>query len=362
MSIIRYALSDSAVVFNNQVNEIRIRKGVWNYEEAILSLEAESEAVKDLVFAAFSDLDAGKAVDFDEYMQKYSISSAEKEGILSMVTGLKEQCYIVDAERSNTTQLLHDLINGTYEAVGLQNDVYLNPILFFSDNVIIKKEAARLCESVSLPIHILTDEEYSVILNSDVVTRFDGCTTKNDLAKICDIIAPYCCIVGGVGKLNVSFMRSLNRALIELSKPLSMALLDGPFTSVFTIKPPETGCFECMEQRIFARIQDHPVYRRFIDSTRSKKINNNAVYYTPLLSSAVSTAIFEGLTISAIGKSKFAGRALNTYVPVMELQVEDILRVPYCPACGTIAKAQIDEMYTSSKKLVDTILEKIELI
>lgn len=49
MSIIRYALSDSAVVFNNQVNEIRIRKGVWNYEEAILSLEAESEAVKDLV-------------------------------------------------------------------------------------------------------------------------------------------------------------------------------------------------------------------------------------------------------------------------------------------------------------------------
>ena len=46
----------------------------------------------------------------------------------------------------------------------------------------------------------------------------------------------------------------------------------------------------------------------------------------------------------------------------MELQVEDILRVPYCPACGTIAKAQIDEMYTSSKKLVDTILEKIELI
>lgn len=362
MSIIRYALSDSAVVFNNQVNEIRIRKGVWNYEEAILSLEAESEAVKDLVFAAFSDLDAGKAVDFDEYMQKYSISSAEKEGILSMVTGLKEQCYIVDAERSNTTQLLHDLINGTYEAVGLQNDVYLNPILFFSDNATIKKEAARLCESVSLPIHILTDEEYSVILNSDVVTRFDGCMTKKDLAKICDIIAPYCCVVGGVGKLNVSFMRNLNRALIELSKPLSMALLDGPFTSVFTIKPPETGCFECMEQRIFARIQDHPVYRRFIDSTRSKKINKNAVYYTPLLSSAVSTSIFEGLTISAIGKSRFAGRALNTYVPVMELQVEDILRVPYCPACGTIAKAQIDEMYTSSKKLVDTILEKIELI
>ena len=79
MSIIRYALSDSAVVFNNQVNEIRIRKGVWNYEEAILSLEAESEAVKDLVFAAFSDLDAGKAVDFDEYKERKEAAKARME-------------------------------------------------------------------------------------------------------------------------------------------------------------------------------------------------------------------------------------------------------------------------------------------
>ena len=362
MSAIHYVLSDSAVVFNNQVNEIRIRKGVWNYEEAIISLEAECEAVKDMLMASFSALDAGKEVDFESYLQEYNISAADKENIGYLIVGLSEQGYIVDADKSRTSQLLHDLINGTYESVGLQNEVHLRPVLFFSDSEEIKAEAVRLCESVSLPVHVMTAEEYATILNADVVTRFDGISTKENLARICEIIEPYCCIVGGIGKLNVTFMRNLNRAMIELSKPLSMALLDGPFSSVFTIKPPETGCFECMEQRMFARIQDHPVYRRFVDATRGKKLNTKTAYYTPLLSSVVSTAIFEALTISAIGKSKFAGRALNTYLPVMELQVEDILRSPYCPACGTIAKARIEEMYTSSKKLVDTILEKIELV
>ena len=362
MATIKYVLSDSAIVFSNRVNEIRVRKGVWNYEEAIISLEAESDAVKELMFAVFNDLDAGKIIDFDEYVKKFNISPFEKENIENLVIGLREQGYIVDAEKSNASQLLYDLINGSFESRGLQNEVHLKPILFFSDNDVIKDEAVRLCESVSLPVHVMTDEEYSVILNSDVVTKFDGCTTQENMAKICDIISPYCCVVGGLGKLNVGFMRNLTRALIELSKPLSLALIDGPFTSVFTIKPPETGCFECMEQRMFARMQEHPVYRKFVEETRDKAINPKEVYYTPLLASVVSTAIFEGLTISAVGKSKFAGRVLNTYIPVMEIQVEDILRIPYCPACGTIAKAQIDEMYTSSKKLVDTVLENIELV
>ena len=357
MTTIKYVLSDSAVVFSNHVNEIRVRKGVWNYEEAIISLEAESDTIKELMFAIFNDFDIGEIVDFEEYIKKFNISSFEKQNIENLVIGLREQGYIVDAKKSKTSQLLYDLINGSFESRGLQNETHLKPILFFSDNATIKEEAVRLCESVSLPIHVLTDEEYSIILNTDVITRFDGCTTKENLVKICDIISPYCCVVGGLGKLNVSFMRNLNRALIELSKPLSMALIDGPFTSVFTIKPPETGCFECMEQRMLARMQEHPVYRKFVEETRDTE-----GYYTPLLSSVVSTAIFEGLTISAIGKSKFAGRVLNTYVPVMEMQVEDILRIPYCPACGTIAKAQIDEMYTSSKKMVDIILENIELI
>lgn len=362
MSTIKYILSDNVVVFSNHVDEIRVRRGVWEYEEAIISLGAESDTVRQMMFAIFNDFDAGCVVDFDEFLKKYNISSHEKESIENLVIGLREQRYIVDSEKSKTSQVLYDLINGTYESRTLQNELYLKPILFFSDNQSVKEEAVRLCESVSLPVHVMTDEEYQTILNSDVITRFDGCTTAENMAQICEIISPYCCVVGGLGKLNVSFMRNLNRALIELNKPLSLALIDGPFTSVFTIKPPETGCFECMEQRIFARMEDHPVYRKFVEETRDKSIDSSKAYYTPLLSSIVSTAIFEGLTISAVGKSKFAGRALNTYVPVMEMQVEDILRIPYCPACGTIAKAQINEMYTSSKKLVDTVLDNIELV
>ena len=54
------------------------------------------------------------------------------------------------------------------------------------------------------------------------------------------------------------FLRNLNRVLVQTSQVLSLSLLDGPFTTVFTIKPPETGCFECFEQRLLARMEESP--------------------------------------------------------------------------------------------------------
>jgi len=38
-----------------------------------------------------------------------------------------------------------------------------------------------------------------------------------------------------------------------------------------------------------------------------------------------------------------------------------VLRAPYCPACGFISKAHMDEMYTSSKRIVSDMMAKIEV-
>ena len=52
--------------------------------------------------------------------------------------------------------------------------------------------------------------------------------------------------------------------------------------------------------------------------------------------------------VQKIGKAKLAGRVLNTYVPLMEIQVQPLLRVRFFPACGFVAEACIEEMYSSS--------------
>ena len=357
----KYVLAENVVIFNNGVDEIRVRRGIWNYEEAIISLVDLSSNIKEIVIGIISTLDELQEIDIAKIILDNKVLSNEKDALEGLIVGLSEQGYLRDSEESKTTQLLYDLLNGSMQARFLQNEIFFKPILFFSDSEDVKNYAIDMCSKMNLPIHIVSDEEYKDIIKMDLTTRFDGYVTNKDIKKLVKFIEPYSCIVGGVQKLNVSFMRNINRALIEANKPLSMALIDGPFTTVFTIKPPETGCFECMEQRLLARMEDMQVYRRFVDHTRNKQVSVKNSYATPLMNSIVSTAIFEALMISGVGKSKLAGRVLNTYIPVMEIQVQDILRVPYCPACGTISKAKIEEMYTSTRKLVDTIIDNVEL-
>ncbi|WP_040210959.1 hypothetical protein [Clostridium polynesiense] len=361
MGITKYILAENVVVFNNGVDEIRVRRGIWNYEEAIISVEGLTDTMKEIINEMVRTLDIGEELDAEKVLSDKRLLQHEKDSIEGLVLGLKEQGYIRDSEESKTTQLLYEILNGSIQARFLQNDIYLKPILFFSDSEDVKNYAVALCNKMSLPIHVVSEEEYREIIKMDLTSRFDGYETSKAVKKLVKFIEPYSCLVGGLQKVNVSFMRNLNRALIEANKPLSMALIDGPFTTVFTIKPPETGCFECMEQRLTARIEDMQVYRRFVEHTRGMNVSAVNSYAAPIMNSIVSTAIFEGLIISAVGKSKLAGRALNTYIPVMEIQVEDILRVPFCPACGTIAKAKIEEMYTSTRKMVDKIIDNIEL-
>lgn len=362
MAGVSYILSDDVVVYDNARDEIRIRKGVWDYEEACILLADQSDDVKALVFKLMNTLDAGEEVDFVNALATSALRQEDKESILSLVHGLAEQRYIVPKDSEPNVQLLYDLMNGYLPTQVLDKSMHMKPILFFSDSEEIRNYAQNMCHQISLPVHVMSDQEYDRIIHSDILDCSDGLRAEASLRELQAIFEPYCCVVGGCGKLNVIFMRIINRVLISLNLPLSMAFIDGPFTSVFTICPPETGCFECMEQRILARMEEHPVYRKYVEETRYKSFNAKQLSYIPLLWSITSIAIFEGFTISAIGKSKFAGRAMNTYIPVMEVQVEDILRVPYCPACGMSAKAEMREMYSSSSAIVNKMLKSIEIV
>lgn len=147
-----------------------------------------------------------------------------------------------------------------------------------------------------------------------------------------------------------------------MGKPLVLSLLDGPFISLMTIKGNETACYECFENRVMARLLDIPAYRNFVKETGGTMKKRNKTYATPILQTMASVALFEALLYANVNKAKMAGRLLNIYVPLMEIQVQDLLRVPFCPACGHIAKASYEEMYTSSKQIVNKLIDTIEIV
>ena len=155
-------------------------------------------------------------------------------------------------------------------------------------------------------------------------------------------------------------LRNLNRLLIAAEKPLILGLIDGPFMSVLGTLATETGCFECYEQRMLARLEDTVVYHRFVEST-AKRTDAVGPWFSTQMHMLMAAVISDGLIYSSLGLMRFAGRIVNIYVPLLEVQVQDLLRVPYCPACGFISKARMNEAYTSTNRLVTEMLANIEL-
>jgi thiazole/oxazole-forming peptide maturase SagC family component len=273
---------------------------------------------------------------------------------------LQAQHYLQTEDDHAANMLLYDLLGGTVAsryAYGRQSP---RPVLFIGDTSAIRDHAAHLAGEIDLPLSVMTEAEIQSIARLDLTTRYAGYTTHEQIDYVTKLIAPYAAVVGCMERPHIALLRNLNRALIQTSTPLSLALLDGPFTSVLTIKPPETGCFECFELRLMARMQDIAAYRQFAEHTRGRTLGGvPKTYLAPLMYSLAAQVLFEGFLIASIGKAKLAGRLLNTYLPIMEIQVQDLLRVPFCPACGFISKAHREEMYTSTKKIVDQVIERV---
>lgn len=356
----RIVLADSVRVFFNGLNEIRIRRGIWNYEEAILSLEGIEDPLKNTFIKFFNKLDDHEAIDLDTFLQEEYLSSEDKAQFTQVVDALLAQNYIHSENDFIAKHLLYDLIGGTMVDTFYRPVEEFKPVLFFADSQSVVKYAKMLAKEIFLPIEVMSNEKFREVASLDLTSRLEGFDTWKCLDELVQYLEPYSCIVGCMERPHINFLRNLNRALIKTSQVLSMALLDGPFTSVFTIKPPETGCFECYENRLLARMQDMTVYREFVAHTKRKTISmKEKTFSTPIMHSLASQVLFEGFLVSSIGKAKFAGRALNTYLPIMEIQVQDLLRVPFCPACGVISEAKMTEMYTSTKKIVDKVINSV---
>jgi thiazole/oxazole-forming peptide maturase SagC family component len=354
-------LSDGVLVYYNGADELRLRKGIWNFEEAILRFDGLSKDHKESLVSLFGLLQDGSGVDTERLPNGENLTQLEREQVVETLDALRSTDYVSDGGDADGRRLLNQLLGGAdvYAATGGSSD---RPALFFADTQSIKDYAVMLAGEIHLPLTVMTQEDFKMVESMDLTTKFDAYRTREQLESMRQMIEPFGCIVGCLERPHIIFLRNLNRVLVQTSQALSLSLLDGPFTTVFTIKPPETGCFECFEQRLMARMEEMPAYRQFVDQTRGLPSLETKVHASPLMHSLAAQALFEGLMVQKIGKAKLAGRVLNTYVPLTEIQVQPLLRVPFCPACGFVAEARMEEMYSSSKKIIERVVDRITLV
>ena len=346
-------LGHNVRVMFDAANTIRIRTGIWNYEEAVIDVSAEPPTVADAVNRTFKTLSRGDALDLSTIAS--SATPLERASVLQLMSDLVQARLLIDPAAKEFETLTMDALLGNLRPYGPGEGTVADrpPAILVSDSEYALEEAQRFAAQMGLPARAMRDEVSELVNSRDLTTRIDAYSaegTLDSLARELDDCGP---LAGIFRNPSVVMLRNLNRAVEKLEKTLILGIIDGPFLSVIGAKPPYTGCFECFELRSLARLEDHVAYQAFA-ATRPPAADTAAV--SPLLGLLVNLVMSECFVESKVGTSRFSGRVLNIYLPTFEIQVQDLLRMPGCPACGHVSKQRMREINFNTRVAIDKII------
>ncbi len=355
-----YRLVDGVRVFRGGAGEIRFRRGVWNFTEAVLNFAGQPEAVADFFAVVADALVTDGAVDPDAVARASATEPRALEAYLDVLENLVQRQFLRRAEDDAGAGLVSALFGGSASSYA-EASGQARPVAFFADTDYAATAARTIGVEAGLPMDILGQELFDDLAAADLTTRTEAVEHSRDLHRLRRRLDGYFAVVGCIAQPNLTVLRNLNRVLVAAEKPLILGLVDGPFVTILSTFARESGCFECYEQRMMARLEDTVAYRDFVRRTAHASGPPDAGALAPSMHLLTAAVMAEGILYSRLGMLRLAGRALSVYLPLLEIQAQDILRVPYCPACGYIATAQMDEMYRSSNRLVSEMLSGITL-
>ncbi len=350
---------DNVRVFDNGESEIRLRMGMFNYEEAELDLSVLSENLISFMRKVVEFLQSEEGYN-EEMINEYLLEPYEKEMVEGLLNELRATNYITTCQNKSIDEEITLALLGylKHEDLDSEEDAAKKKILFFSDDEYSTETAKSLAGEMNFTLDIMKTETIQEIKNADLTTNMDGLSSVQQMSHFEEMFKQYDAIIGCMKNLSIILMRNLNRISVELEIPVVLAFIDGPVICILATNPYTTGCLECFELRALSRLEDHVQYHNFvkIEKNISKYSSRGNKGIVPLLNVLVNLAVSEAYLIRKTGSSKFTGRLLTIYLPTFEIQAQDILRVPFCPACGAVAKVRLEEKNISSRALVDEMI------
>jgi len=357
-----YMISDELRIIDNGVDEIRFRVGIWNYNEAVVELSQESDQFKVVLREVVDRLRKEEKVEEQE-LRDERLEVKDKEALVQLFQGLnKAKILLTEEERLRGSAIL-DILAGEYKELGREKDREEHGkrrILYITDDEHSNQTIKVLSESMNLNIHKLEEEKLRELRKIDLTTKMDTLSYYDDMNKALESFQEFYGVMVCLRKPEVTLLRNLNRILIHLKKDAIISFIDGPFITAFGIKPPYTGCVECFEERILSKMEDHLAYEKFEKFTfdnKNKTHENKG--YIPLVNLLSNLCASEAYLLSVLGTNKLQGRCLSIYIPSMEIQMQDLLKVPYCSACGAVATIKFKDLNINSRRIVDEIIDNI---
>jgi len=349
-------LASTARPIEDGGGRLRIRTGVWNYEEAAIDVSGESPAVARTVRSALHAVSGGPMVlaeHFDPELLPIERANVQKLFADLAQAGLLEPVGQRASQDAVTAALLGRLTTPYPGATTLDG----REVLFYSDSPTATAQAEQLAQGLRLPLTPFPAEALRLLAESDLTTRIDGYQTESLVTQLRALLAEPVAIVTCLQRPALSLLRNLNRVLEGQDKPWICGLVDGPFITVAGFKAPHTGCFECFEQRALARLEDHVTYHEFARSAAGKQSDSDLD--APMLTWLTVLAVTEGYLHASVQASRLSGRVLGIHLPTLEIQTQDLLRLPSCPACGRVSRQRVREINFNSRAAVDRIISEV---
>ena len=150
-------------------------------------------------------------------------------------------------------------------------------------------------------------------------------------------------------------LRAFNRIALHHRIPWLHAAIDGPFLLVGpTFVPWRSSCYECLETRVLMNLREAASYQSYKDALAEGRVVRSAAPLNRVLETMVgSLSAFEALNFLVTETAFTVGKMLAIYLPTFEFGVNEVLRLPGCPACGSAPERDDRELYFDIRTLLD---------
>lgn len=213
----RFTINENLRIFDNGSDEIRLRIGIWNYNEAVLDLNGQTEGFKICIRDIFMKMQLGNSIIKDD-IEDYDISKDDKNNIKSLLDGLTSAGMVcTEEERRISTQVVQSLLGDyKYYVRPDNNKAFIEPnrkVIFISDSEYCKKTAVHLSEAMELKLDLISDELYNEIAISDLTTKIDAFKTISIIDKLKRDLESYSTILVCMHRAKISLLRNINRKI-----------------------------------------------------------------------------------------------------------------------------------------------------
>lgn len=168
-----YALASTARMVEDGAGRIRIRTGVWNYEEAVIDVSGESPAVAKSVRSALRAAGSGSVI-VAEHLDA-ELLPIERANIEKLFADLAQAGVMVSAaDRGSQDAITAALLGRLVSPYPTGGAAPSGEVLFLSDCAAATTQARQLAEGMRLRLSVVSASVAGRLAEVDLTSRIDG--------------------------------------------------------------------------------------------------------------------------------------------------------------------------------------------